>query len=92
MRSDLADVRLADRVFAPRYAEAMPTVVTYGTSLRRDKAAAARTIADLAPGETFEVLELAGDDAWGMAVSLGLVGYVDRHSLSPMSHSASGAA
>lgn len=81
MRADIADVRLADRVFAPHYAQAMPTIVTDATPLRRDKPAASEAVAELVPGDAFEVLELAGGDAWGIAVAPGLVGYVDRHAL-----------
>lgn len=80
MRSDIADVRLADRVFAPHYAEAMAAVVTAGTVLRDTKAGGAAMV-ELAAGDAFEVLEVAGMDAWGIAVAQGLVGYVDRHAL-----------
>lgn len=81
MRADIADVRLADRVFAPHYAQAMATVVIDATALRRDKPGASEAMAELAPGDAFDVLELAGGDAWGIAVALGLVGYVDRYAL-----------
>lgn len=81
MRADIADVRLADQVFAPHYVQAMPTMVSDATSLRRDKPFWSETLAELVPGDAFDVLELAGDDAWGIAVALGLVGYVYRHAL-----------
>ena len=35
-------------------------------------------LAELAAGDTFEVLELAGSHAWGVAPGAGLVGYIDR--------------
>ena len=34
-------------------------------------------LAELKAGEAFEVLELAGGHAWGIAPLLGLVGYCD---------------
>ena len=33
------------------------------------------------PGEIFEVLDLAGGKAWGIAVAQNLVGYVDAEAL-----------
>lgn len=36
---------------------------------------------DLAPGEAFEVLEIAGGQAWGVAADRALVGYVDADAL-----------
>ena len=44
-------------------------------------AAAPDALAELASGEIFEVLELAGDNAWGIAPERGLVGFVDRTAL-----------
>lgn len=76
MRRDLADVRLADRVFAPHYAAPVDYTVTTAASLREGRDADAPTLADLAPGERFEVLELSAGSAWGRAPALGLVGYV----------------
>jgi hypothetical protein len=35
----------------------------------------------LKPHQIFEVLELAGDNAWGIALGHGLVGYVDADAL-----------
>ncbi|WP_232834038.1 MULTISPECIES: hypothetical protein [unclassified Sphingomonas] len=80
VRGDLADVRLADQVFAPHYAAALPTrarerMTVFGDRTRREP------IGELAAGAMFDVLELAGDHAWGRAPDLGLVGYVDRTKL-----------
>ena len=76
MRPDLADMRLADRVFAPHYAAPMPRKLTASTDLRAAAAAGSDVIARLKAGDVFEVLELAGGNAWGIAPSAGLVGYV----------------
>lgn len=79
MRGDLADVRLADRVFAPHYAVAMPCILLRAAILQAEPGGA--RLADLAPGERFELFELAGDHGWGMACTPGLVGYCDRAAL-----------
>ena len=79
MRGDLADIRLADRVFAPHYAAAMPLVASRPVAL--EDAPGGERLAELAPGERFELLELAGDHAWGIASGSGLVGYCDRTAL-----------
>lgn len=80
-RRDLADVRLASRIFAPHYAAPVDYVVVAATSLREAGDAAAEKLADLTPGDTFEVLELSAGNAWGRAPALNLVGYVDAEQL-----------
>ena len=79
VRPDLADVRLAEFVFAPHYAEAMPCRLIAAVPLRRERGAAA--VAELDVDERFEVLDLVGDDAWGMAPDRQLVGYVPQAAL-----------
>lgn len=83
MRKDLADVELADRVFAPHYAKALMAAAT------RDDVAIlaagqpdAAQLATLATGDVFRVLEITDDYAWGQAGAEGAVGFVDRHALS----------
>jgi hypothetical protein len=76
VRRDLADVRLADRVFAPHYAAPMPRALATRAALRVSAATDSEVIADLAAGDVFEVLELAGNHAWGVAPGPGLVGYI----------------
>jgi hypothetical protein len=36
------------------------------------------------PGDLFEVLEYAGDDAWGIAPGQGQVGYIAAAALTPV--------
>ena len=81
MRRDLADVRLADRVFAPHYAAPMPRTLATPAKLRSARAADSEVLAELAVGDAFEVLELAGDHAWGVAPAAGFVGYIDAAAL-----------
>lgn len=86
VRADLADIRLADRVFAPHYAAVTARRITAATPLKDSPRADANTIGDLPAGALFEVLELSARTAWGIAPSLRLVGYVEvgRVSLGPL--------
>lgn len=84
VRPDLADVRLADRVFAPHYAAPMQRPLATGTSLRVKPSADSEMLAALDAGSIFEVLELAGNHAWGVAPSVGFVGYIDANALAAL--------
>jgi hypothetical protein len=76
VRGDLADLRLADRVFAPHYAAPMAVILANDVILREAASMDAAEVARLSAGDTFEVLELAGSNAWGLAPAQGLVGYI----------------
>lgn len=82
MRGDLADVRLADRVFAPHYAAPMPRLLGTDAALRATKARDSDVVAQLKAGDVFEILELSGGNAWGTAPGVGLVGYIDAAAVS----------
>lgn len=79
VRPDLADVRLADRVFAPHYAAPLAWRLTSAAALLTSPDDGERV--ELAAGERFEVLEFAGGKAWGVAADRGVVGYVDADAL-----------
>lgn len=81
MRSDLADVRLADQVFAPHYAAPQPRRVKTSIDLRTSRAADSAVLATLSPGDAFELLDVTGETAWGIAPSTGFVGYVPASTL-----------
>ncbi len=66
-------------MFAPHYAVAMACTVVRPVALEAGPGGG--PLADLAPGERFELLELAGERAWGVACGPGLVGYCDRTAL-----------
>ncbi|MDE0880180.1 MAG: SH3 domain-containing protein [Sphingomonas bacterium] len=83
VRGDLADVRLAEYVFAPHYAAPMLCRANRSITLNPLRTGG-EPLADLPDGEPFEVLELAGDNAWGIAPERGLVGFVDRTALDPV--------
>lgn len=81
VRRDVADIRLADRVFAPHYAAPMPRRIATESALLATNSEDATVLATLRPGEIFEVLDLAGGKAWGIAVAQNLVGYIDAAAL-----------
>jgi hypothetical protein len=81
VRRDLADVRLAERVFAPHYAAPLPRTLSRDVALRAAAPADAEVLTQLNAGDAFEVLELAGTHAWGVAPAAGLVGYIDAQAL-----------
>nr|WP_294329978.1 SH3 domain-containing protein [uncultured Sphingomonas sp.] len=81
VRPDLADIRLAGRVFAPHYAAPMPRLIHFETPLRMTARGDEPALAILRKGDVFEALEFAGTNAWGVAPGPGLVGYVDASAL-----------
>lgn len=81
IRPDLADIRLAEYVFAPHYAGPMPCVVTRTVTLHAESSPASEPLAQLDVGESFEVLEVLREVAWGVSPDRRLAGYVDRTAL-----------
>lgn len=81
VRGDLAHIRLAGTVFVPHYAVPMPRVLAQDTALLGAARDDAESLATIAAGTCFEVLDIAGKWAWG-CVSMdapdrsGAVGYV----------------
>ncbi len=73
-------MRLADRVFAPHYVRALPRRVIRAVPLRNARAGEAGEI-ELAPGDAFELLDVTGGIAWGIAPAHGRVGYVAADAL-----------
>src|ERR1700712_2107403 len=65
VRGDLADVELADRVFAPHYAKACEFTVKHDTELRAAPSAEAAVVAALSKGAPFDLLDISGGWGWG---------------------------
>ena len=83
-RPDLADAALADRLFAPHYAEPVSrTTGPEGAKLHQAPDQSAQPIGELQPGEPFSLLDVTGDWAWGYRTSDHLVGYVQASQLAP---------
>lgn len=81
VRPDLADVRLADRVFAPHYAEPMAMTAIRATAILVAPNSDAATTSMLAVGDAFDVLEVTSAYCWGQKGGGGAVGYVARDAL-----------
>ncbi len=77
-RSDIADIALAGRLFAPHYAA--PLLRACGliaTSVRVEPGDGAEAVSELLPGEGFAVLDLSAGWAWGYCLADRRVGYVE---------------
>ncbi|MES2755585.1 MAG: SH3 domain-containing protein [Pseudomonadota bacterium] len=74
-RPDIADIRLADHIFAPHYAAPLVRTVVAAAAVTADRLGA-QAVATVAPGDSFEVLEITAAQAWGVARGNGTVGYV----------------
>jgi hypothetical protein len=81
MRGDLADVELADRVFAPHYARAVAWTAAHETPIRTKAAADAAVVGKLMPGDVFHVLDFSAGWAWGRTAFA--VGYVLEDMIAP---------
>jgi hypothetical protein len=85
VRGDLAHIRCAGRIFVPHYAVPMPHhVAGEGVTVLRAAHSDAEVLATLAPGEVFNVLDMAGGWAWGQQGEHGFVGYVPLAALLPV--------
>lgn len=80
VRGDLADVTLADRLFAPHYAEAVERQCTQPFVAVRDKPGGAQT-SELLSGEAFMLLDISGGWAWGYCGHDHYVGYLEADAL-----------
>ncbi|HEY0414427.1 MAG TPA: NlpC/P60 family protein [Allosphingosinicella sp.] len=77
-RSDIADVDLAGRLFAPHYAKALIRACGLIPTLVRDGPSdGAQAVSELLPGEEFAVLDIAAGWAWGYCAADRRVGYVE---------------
>jgi hypothetical protein len=81
VRGDLADVALADRVFAPHYARAVAWTAVRETPIRLKAASDATVTGKLMPGDVFDVLDFSGGWAWGRTAFA--VGYVPEDAIAP---------
>ncbi|KQN71917.1 C40 family peptidase [Sphingomonas sp. Leaf62] len=79
VRRDLADIRLADRVFAPHYA--VPARRSIGQVTAILGAPAGHVVSQALAGEPFDVLEFTSTHGWGRSPVDGSVGFVARAAL-----------
>ena len=82
MRGDIADLALAATIFAPHYARPdVEHVVADAVMVRAAGRDDAEAVSQLAHGEGFAVLDVAGGWAWGYCLHDHYVGYVPATSL-----------
>jgi len=77
-RSDIADIALAGRLFAPHYAA--PLLRACGliaAPVLQEPADGSEAVSELLPGEGFAVLDLTAGWAWGYCLADHRVGYVE---------------
>ncbi len=83
VRPDIADVRLADRVFAPHYAAPLRRILVCDAVLRAERDPASAPLASLPAGAPFDLLDMTGGIAWGIAIDHDRVGYIDGAAVQP---------
>lgn len=77
IRGDLADIKLAGKLFAPHYAIPMIRSCVVPSAMMHEQADGDSTgISELIYGEDFAVLDVAGIWAWGYTVHDDYLGYV----------------
>ena len=82
VRGDVADVALADRVFAPHYARPLVHGCLHvAIPIRARPARDGVAVSELLRGECFAVVDASGDWAWGFSEHDGYVGYVELAAL-----------
>lgn len=84
VRPDLADIRLAEYVFAPHYAAPFAMKLRMSATVREAPGEKGATVTTLEAAAIFDVLDVAGRYAWGVCQASGLVGYVDHAALEPI--------
>ncbi len=76
MRRDLAEIEVADRIFAQHFVEPLPVVLTAPVQILVRPTKTADLVTTLAAGETFLVVDVGHEWAWGRGEAVGTVGYV----------------
>ena len=77
VRGDLAHIALAGRFFVPHYAVPQPrAVMPGGAALHASPDGRSPVLCDLLEGESFELLEVTGEWAWGCMSLDGPTGFV----------------
>ena len=85
VRKDVADIALADRVFAPHYAKPLlHGCLATAVAMRGAPSRSAVAVSELLRGESFAVVDASGDWAWGYSLHDGYVGYVPVDAIGPL--------
>ncbi len=81
VRRDLAEIAVADRIFAQHYVDPMSARVNRDTTVYLRPATESETVATLTAGDVFNLIDLGHDWAWGRGDARGTVGYVATSAL-----------
>ena len=81
VRNDLADIALADRVFAPHYAEAMAYRTVAAVSIHAKPNAETDIVDTLAVGNSLDLFDISA--GWGWVRTEKAIGYVRIESIAP---------
>jgi hypothetical protein len=81
VRDDLADVELADRVFAPHYAKALACRVTVETTVHVKPNVKSDKVDDLSVGVVVDLFDLSA--GWGWISTAKGMGYVPAGCIAP---------
>jgi hypothetical protein len=81
VRGDLADVELADRVFAPHYAKAMRYRTTATTTVHAKPNSESDEVDVLADGDALDLFDLSA--GWGWVRTAKGIGYVRADRIAP---------
>jgi cell wall-associated NlpC family hydrolase len=77
IRGDLADIKLAGKLFAPHYAiPVIRTGIAPVTEIHEQPDALSKPVSALMHGEEFAVLDIAGEWAWGYCLHDDYLGYL----------------
>jgi hypothetical protein len=82
VRDDLADVELADRVFAPHYAKAAPNVATKAATVYLKPSADTTVVDTLTAGTVIDLFDVSG--GWGWVRTANGVGYIHATCIAPI--------
>jgi len=81
----VADIALADRVFAPHYAKPLlHGCLAVTAAMRAAPSMEATAVSELLRGEGFAVVDASGDWAWGYSIHDSYVGYVPVDTIGPL--------
>jgi hypothetical protein len=81
VRNDLADVELADRVFAPHYAKAMNYRAVGAATVHVKPSSEADTVDTLNVGDALDLFDLSA--GWGWVRTAKGIGYVRADCIEP---------
>jgi hypothetical protein len=81
VRDDLADVDLADRVFAPHYAQSIRYKVTKPTTVHVKPSGSSVSLGSLSNGQTVDLFDLSA--SWGWVRTANGIGYVRADCIVP---------